>query len=93
MKDALFIVLSDKICIIYNRRATILFTLTMLEPHSFPVMEWQSPFSSVGKWLVKSSGVGGSGYTEVGIVWRKQSDPFVVSTKALFSSSQVLVRC
>lgn len=93
MKDALCIVLSDKRCIIYNMRVSILFTLTMLESHSFPVMEWWSPFSSVGKWLVKSSGAEGSGCTEVGVVCRKQYDPFVANTKALFSGSQALVRC
>lgn len=93
MKDALFIVLSDKRCIIYDTRVTILFTLPILTSHSFPVMEWQSPFSFVGKWFVESSGVRGSGYAQVGVGWRKQYVPFVVSTKASFSGSQALVRC
>lgn len=92
MKDAFFIVLSDKRCIIYNTRVTILFTLTMLKSHSFPVREWRSPFSFVGKWLVESSGVRGSGSAEVGVGWREQCDPFVGSTKALFSGSGALVR-
>ena len=44
MKDALFIVLWDERCIIYNSRITILFTLVMLKSHSFLVMELQNPF-------------------------------------------------
>lgn len=64
----------------------------MLKSHSFPVMEQQSPFSFVGKWLAESSGVRGSGYTEVGVGSREQCDPFVGSTKALFFGSGALVR-
>lgn len=41
MKDALFIVLWDERCIIYNTRITILFTLVTLKSHSFLVMELQ----------------------------------------------------
>lgn len=44
MKDALFIVLWDERCIIYNSRITILFTLVMLKSHSCLVMELQNPF-------------------------------------------------
>lgn len=43
MKDALFIVLWDERCIIYNTRITILFTLVTLKSDSFLVMELQNP--------------------------------------------------
>ena len=42
MKDALFIVLWDERCIIYDTRITILFTLTILKPYSFLVMKLQN---------------------------------------------------
>lgn len=43
MKDALFIVLWDERCIIYNTRITILFTLVTLKSDSFLVTELQNP--------------------------------------------------
>lgn len=44
MKDAVFIVLGDERCIIYNMRITILFTLVILKSHYFLVMELQNLF-------------------------------------------------
>lgn len=58
----------------------------------FPSDGTAESFSFVGKWLAESSGVRGSGYTEVGVGSREQCDPFVGSTKALFSGSGALVR-